>query len=209
MHWQQGGSVGGENLHCIPRTYPKSQGGACAFLLHFWLLGGVVYCIKSVWPILVTGLTGLVEPVWPVFGTVLTGLCLGVAFVQGVCICVGGALVCFGGLCSLLEHGLVSDVSNHCPCLRGPRLFFFKWFCSLRFLGFRSLVGVSFICFFPFSFLSGYYMCVLSMHSSRGRLRTMYGSRTVGWSLPDVMSDWQRCVDWFLAKYCRCRLCLD
>jgi hypothetical protein len=23
------------------------------------------------------------------------------------------------------------------------------------------------------------------------------------------MSDWQRCVDWFLAKYCRCRLQLD
>jgi hypothetical protein len=47
------------------------------------------------------------------------------------------------------------------------------------------------------------------MHSSRGRLRTMCGSRTGGWSLPCVMSDWQRCVDWFLAKYCRCRLRLD
>jgi hypothetical protein len=52
-------------------------------------------------------------------------------------------------------------------------------------------------------------MCVLSMHSSRGRLRAMCGSRTDGWSLSDVMSDWQRCVDWFLAKYCRCRLRLD
>jgi hypothetical protein len=38
---------------------------------------------------------------------------------------------------------------------------------------------------------------------------TMCGSRTGGWSLPGVMSDWQRCVDWFLAKYCRCRLWLD
>jgi hypothetical protein len=54
-----------------------------------------------------------------------------------------------------------------------------------------------------------YQMCVLSMHSSRGRLRTMCGSRTSGWSLPGVMSDWQRCMDWFLAKFCRCRLCLD
>jgi hypothetical protein len=44
----------------------------------------------------------------------------------GVCICAGGALVCFGGLCSLLEHGFVSDVSSRCPCLRGPRLVFFK-----------------------------------------------------------------------------------
>jgi hypothetical protein len=40
-------------------------------------------------------------------------------------------------------------------------------------------------------------------------LRTMCGSRTGGWLLPCVMSDWQRCVDWFLAKYCRCRLRLD
>jgi hypothetical protein len=40
-------------------------------------------------------------------------------------------------------------------------------------------------------------------------LRTMCGSRTGGWSLPCVMSDWRRCVDWFLAKYYRCRLRLD
>jgi hypothetical protein len=40
-------------------------------------------------------------------------------------------------------------------------------------------------------------------------MRTMCGSRTSGWSLPSVMSDWQHCVDWFLANYCRCRLRLD
>jgi hypothetical protein len=34
-------------------------------------------------------------------------------------------------------------------------------------------------------------------------------SRTGGWSLLGVMSDWQHCVDWFLAKYCRCRLRFD
>jgi hypothetical protein len=32
----------------------------------------------------------------------------------------------FGVLRSLLEHGFVSDVSSRCPCLRGPRLVFFK-----------------------------------------------------------------------------------
>jgi hypothetical protein len=32
----------------------------------------------------------------------------------------------FGGLHSVLEHGFVSDVSSSCPCLRGPRLVFFK-----------------------------------------------------------------------------------
>jgi hypothetical protein len=52
-------------------------------------------------------------------------------------------------------------------------------------------------------------MFVLSMHSSKGRLMTTCGSRTGGWSLPGVMSDWQHCVDWFLAKYCRCRLRLN
>jgi hypothetical protein len=40
-------------------------------------------------------------------------------------------------------------------------------------------------------------------------VRTMCGSRIGGWSLPGVMSDGQRCVDWFLAKYCRCTLWLD
>jgi hypothetical protein len=34
--------------------------------------------------------------------------------------------LCFGGLRSLFDHGFVSDVSSRCPCLRGPRLVFFK-----------------------------------------------------------------------------------
>jgi hypothetical protein len=42
---------------------PRVKGGACVFILHFWLLGGAVCCIKSVCPILVTSLTGLVEPI--------------------------------------------------------------------------------------------------------------------------------------------------
>jgi hypothetical protein len=40
-------------------------------------------------------------------------------------------------------------------------------------------------------------------------LGAMCGSRTSGWSLPVVMSYWQCCVEWLLAKYCRCRLWLD
>jgi hypothetical protein len=32
----------------------------------------------------------------------------------------------FGGLRSFFEHGFVSDVSSRCPCLRCPRLVFFK-----------------------------------------------------------------------------------
>jgi hypothetical protein len=44
--------------------------------------------------------------------------------------CAGELLVVFepwfGGWHSLLEHNFVSDVSSRCPCLRGPRLVFFK-----------------------------------------------------------------------------------
>jgi hypothetical protein len=77
----------------------------------------------------------------------------------------------FGGLCSLLEHSFVSVVSSRCPCLRGLRLVFLKWSCS----SFDRLLEFSFYSFFSSSFLSCYFMWVLSMHSSRGRLRTMCG----------------------------------
>jgi hypothetical protein len=57
----------------------------------------------------------------------------------------------------------------------------------------------SFHFFFLFS-LNWLFVCVLLIHSSRGRLRTG------GWSLLAVMSDWQCGVDWLLAEYCRCKL---
>jgi hypothetical protein len=126
--------------------------------------------------------------------------CCIAAFVQGECALAQGELayvqgelfVLFefwiGGLCSLLEHGFVSDVSSRCPCLRGPDLLFSSDLAPCLSLAFDRLLEFLFICFFSFSFLSGYYMCVLSMHSSRGRLRTMCGSRTGGWSLPGLMS---------------------
>jgi hypothetical protein len=91
----------------------------------------------------------------------------GVAFVPGECACVQWELsVVFehwiGGLRSFLEHSFVSDVSSRCPCLRGLRLVFFKWFFSLPFLGFRSL-GVSFYSFLFFFFsLRLLYECVVN-----------------------------------------------
>jgi hypothetical protein len=42
---------------------------------------------------------------------------------------------------------------------------------------------------FPFLFSLVTFVWVLSMHSSRGRLSTMCGSRTGGWSLLRMMSD--------------------
>jgi hypothetical protein len=65
-------------------------------------------------------------------------LCCIAALVQGECALAQGELayvqgelfvvfeLWIGGLCSLFEHGFVSDVSSRCPCLRGPRLVFFK-----------------------------------------------------------------------------------
>jgi hypothetical protein len=67
-----------------------------------------------------------------------TFLCCIAALVQGGCVLAQGELayvqgelfvvfeLSFGGLRSLFEHGFVSDVSSRCPCLRGPRLVFFK-----------------------------------------------------------------------------------
>jgi hypothetical protein len=106
-------------------------------------------------------------PVWPVRAELMQLLC----FLQvvclhssrgtcigsgGACMCAGGALCGFRalvcGLRSLLEHGVVSDVSSRCPCLRGPRLVFFKWSCSLPLFGFQSLVEVFFYLFLFFFF---------------------------------------------------------
>jgi hypothetical protein len=81
------------------------------------------------------------------------------------------------------------------PLPKGSETCLLQVILFFAFLGFRSLVGVSFYLFLFFFLFSDFQICVLSMHSSRGRLRTMCGSRTGGWSLPSVMSDWQCCVD--------------
>jgi hypothetical protein len=54
-----------------------------------------------------------------------------------------------------------------------------------------SVACWSFFLFIPFLFIFSQVtmcVCVLSMHSSRGRLRTMCASRIGEWSLPGVMS---------------------
>jgi hypothetical protein len=97
----------------------------------------------------------------------------GVALVQGELACVQGELfvvfeLWFGGLCSLLEHSCISDVSSRCPCLRGPRLVFFKWSWSLPFFGFRSLVGVYFYSFLFFFLFSQVTICVCCQCTHQG-----------------------------------------
>jgi hypothetical protein len=130
-------------------------------------------------------------------------------FLQAVCMyssrgsCIGsrGACMCAGGaLCGFRAFGLVACA----PCLSivclgcVEPLPLPKGFetCLLQVILLFAFVWLSIACwsflfirFFSFSFLSGYFIWVLSMNSSRGRLRTMCGSRTGGWSLPGVMSD--------------------
>jgi hypothetical protein len=81
--------------------------------------------------------------------------------------------VCFGGLCSLLEHGFCLGCVQPMPLPKGSETCLLQVISFFAFLGFRSLVGVFFFVSILFSFLFAYQMCVLSMHSSRGRLRTM------------------------------------
>jgi hypothetical protein len=201
---------------------------------YFWALA--VSKVASVWPMKGTGLTGIVPRCWAILPTGLTGegdrfdqsglgcfSCLvwwsePHAFIQGelhwfsgsLHVCRGSSL-CFSGFGLVVCTICLSIVCLGCvellPMPKGSEtcllqvilLFAFVWL---------PIACWSFFLFVFFSFLSSYYICVLSRHSSRGRLRTMCGLRTGRWSLPGVMSDWQRCVDWFFAKY-RCRLRLD
>jgi hypothetical protein len=124
------------------------------------------------------------------------GVCFGSG---GACICAGGAfcgakalarwfaLFVWALFCLRCVEPLpLPKGSETCP-LQVILLFAFLWL-SIANWGFFSFVSFLF-------FLLCYFMWVLSMHSTRGRLRTMCGSRAGGWSLPCVMSDWQRCVD--------------
>jgi hypothetical protein len=63
--------------------------------------------------------------------------------------------------------------------------------------------------FFSFSLFSELVTCVCCQCTHQGGDWRPERLRTGGWSLLAVMSDWQRGVDWLLAKYCGCRLRLD
>jgi hypothetical protein len=81
----------------------------------------------------------------------------------------------------------ISVMSSRRPCLRGPRLFSLKW----SFLGFCLAFDPLFEFFsrfFFFSFLWIGYWCVLSMHSSRGRLRT--GASEDRWMVAPGYDEW-------------------
>jgi hypothetical protein len=98
----------------------------CIFCSDWWKSGGtglskLVAPVLSIWRhwVAETGGTGLRSKFS--FACIRPG---GVACVQGELFVVFELWI--GGLRSLLEHSFVSDVSNCCPCLRGPRLVFFK-----------------------------------------------------------------------------------
>jgi hypothetical protein len=115
--------------------------------------------------------------------------------VQGELACVQGELfvvfeLWFGGLRSLLDLCVCLGCVEPLPLPKGSetcllQVIFLFAFVRLLIACWSLFLFVSFL--FLFSLIS--FVCVLSMHSSRGRLRTMCGSRTGGWSLPCVMSD--------------------
>jgi hypothetical protein len=111
-------------------------------------------------------------------------------------VCRGSSLWFFelwiGGLCSLLQHDFCLGCVELLSLPKGSETCLLQVILLFSFFGFRSLVGFY---FFSFIFPLITKMCVLSMHSSRGRLRAMCGSRFGGWSLPGVMSDSQRGVN--------------
>jgi hypothetical protein len=174
MHCQQGG--GGWAWNGLLHAFRRFPSGFELFFLALAVSQGA-----SAWAVIITCLTGVVPRCWAILPTSLTGeggqsdrrelsWCSysvswggSHAFVQGelhwfrgACMCAGEALCGFRALvsawCSLLEHVFVSDVSSRCPCLRGPRLVFFRWSFSLPSFGFPSLVGVSFYSFLFFFF---------------------------------------------------------
>jgi hypothetical protein len=127
------------------------------------------------------------------------------------CICSGGAWIHAGGalcvawhcfvLCSFadgvepfcltmrsrhFEH-FVSVVLSHCPCLRGPR-FALSSDLVLAFLWLLiTCLSSLFISFLFLSFMN-WWLCVLSMHSSRGRLRI--GASEDRWMVAPWCDEW-------------------
>jgi hypothetical protein len=87
---------------------------------------------------------------------------------------------------TILEH-FISVVLSRCPCLSGPGSFSLKWsflgFC----LAFDHLLEFFFRSF-SFSFLWIGYLCVLSMHSSTGRLRI--GAFEDQWMVAPSYDEW-------------------
>jgi hypothetical protein len=74
---------------------------------------------------------------------------------------------------AILEH-FISVMSSHCPCLRGQRFFSLKWSCFGFCLAFVISELVT--------------MCVLLMHSSRGRLRN--GASEDRWIVDPWSDEW-------------------
>jgi hypothetical protein len=92
-----------------------------------------------------------------------------VLWLRGELACVQGELfvlfeLWIGGVCSLLEHGFVSDVSSRCPCLRGPRFLLLQVILLFAFpLAFDRFLEFPLVVSFLFSLLSGYQiLCVVN-----------------------------------------------
>jgi hypothetical protein len=123
-------------------------------------------------------------------GTGLTGLCPVLALDQGELAYVQGELLCALVVCALfLSMVFCLRCVEPLPLPKGSETCLLQVISFFAFLGFRSLVRVFLFGSLLFSFsLYSPNVCVVNA-LIKGRLRTMCGSRTGGWSLPCVMSD--------------------
>jgi hypothetical protein len=149
---------------------PVSRGGLTAPKAVRWQAGSLTaWCRRSNHP----------SKVSKIFLFVAFPYCIA-ALVQGECALAQGELayvqgelfvlfaLWIGVLCSLLEHGFISDVSSCCPCLRGPRLVLIQVILLFAFL-WLSIACWSFFfirsCLFIFSRIT---ICVCCQCTHQG-----------------------------------------
>jgi hypothetical protein len=199
MHWQQGGERKVEKS-CI----------ALGCIFSFLAFGGVVCCTKAVWPVFATGLTGFWwnrsdrfwELAWPVCA-------------QSCHLFRGSMHMCRGSSCMLWWFVLFSWAWFYLWCVEPLPLPEGSETCLLQVILIYAFLRLSIACWGFFSFVSflfsvsliTIFVCCQCTHQGKD-----WGQWVVQGPVDvtsGVMSDWQRWVDWSLAKYCRCRLRLD
>jgi hypothetical protein len=142
------------------------------------------WCWIPVWPIIAKLVRCSIS--WQVLHALVQG---------GVCICLEGDCTCWRDVllcrlslfllwvCSFVVSLFCLSCVEPLPLPKGTETFLLQVILFSPLIDFRSLVWVFYSIPFFFLFLLWQWLCVLSMHSSMGRMRTCVWPRTGGWSL--------------------------
>jgi hypothetical protein len=162
MHWQQGGEKRWRKVALHPWNLSQEPRGSLCTSFAFLAFAGVVCCVKSAWPVLETGLTDFGnrsdrfwEPAWPVCA-------------QSWHLFRGSLHLCMGSSCILWWFVLFAwawfclGCVEPLPLPKGSETCLLQVILFFAFLGFWSLVGVSFYSFLFFFLFSDYQMCVVN-----------------------------------------------